>query len=371
MAKNRYFLVSRDLMSNEVVLVPFCMDEIFGDGDKLSHSENSLNSIDLFTTKFHDKSELIVYLYNKGIINSYDCDIFIASRNGDNINTMECVYGSCYFNKELQSIALNKKNGRDDVKNICHIFDEFSRRMYFEDDFHTFVTYGFTDIYPKFIDYYKECSELNEMFGCKLRGNSWAMKSYHLIHNIVSAYSLFKKRNSRMFVDGVYDKEKLDRERHECFSDIESLTNDNYVDGQFSLFGNKKEVDKKDYILSSLDNLKVEAFCEDNGTTFNKDFFMRYEGEAFRDELSSVLDSDSLGVLLNYARDLKLFKSSQDYALSDFKLRLEKDKLLLIRALDVNNDFLNRVYSFFLLYNKCMRDNGMDSGEYGRCYSKK
>ena len=364
MAKNRYFLVSRDLKINEVKCIPFRINN----GDELI--ENDLNDIDLFTTKFKDKSELVVYLHNNGIINSYDSDIFIVSRNGDCINTMECIYGRGYFNHELQNIALSKKNNIDDVKDICYIFDEFSRKMFFEDDFYTFITYGFTDIYPKFIDYYKECRDLDEAFNCKLRDGSWAMKSYHLIHNIVSAYAAYRKRNSKLF-DGAMDREKLYKDRCDVFDDIRNLTERGYVDGQFSLFGEKYEVNKKEYVLSSLNNLRIEAFIEDNGTIFNSDFFNIYEGEAFKRELTSILDSDSLGCLLNYAKDLKLFRSSQDYALSDFKLRLEKDKLLLSRALDVNCDFLNRVYSFFLLYNKCMRDNGMDSGEYGRSYSKK
>lgn len=371
MSKNRYFLMSRDKDSNEVVRVPFCLDEIINNGDKRINSENMLCDIDLFTTRFHDKSELIVYLYKKGIISSYDSDIFIVSRNGDNINTMECVYGDDYFGKELRSIAFRKRNKEYDNLSISLVFDDFARRMYSNDKFYSFVTYGFSDIYPKFVDYFKASRNISDMLNSKLRDGAWAPNSYHLIRNIVESYKEYKNSNATAFEIFVQGKKQLDKARKDVLSDIMILTDKDYIEEQVSLFESKKGVDELEYVLSNLDKLRVEAFTENNGVSFNKAFFPKYEGDAFALELSSMLDSDELMTLLNYARDYSAFSISLDYDILDFKVRLEKDKALLLNDFRVNPIFLHKVYSFLLLYNKCMKDNGMDSGEYGRTYQKK
>lgn len=187
MGKNRYFLIARDKISNEVLTIPFCLDDGISNGDL--QVENSLCDIDLFTTMFQNQSELIVYLNRKGIISSYDSDIFIVARNGDSINTMECVYSEDFFGKELRNIAVNKRNNEFDNRNINIVFDDFARKMFTDDDFFYFITYGFSNIYSKFIDYFKEAQDICDMLNAKLNDGAWASKSYHLIRNIVEVYT--------------------------------------------------------------------------------------------------------------------------------------------------------------------------------------
>lgn len=371
MGKNRYFLIVRDKISNEVLSVPFSSDEIIGNGNQDLQTENSLCDIDLFTTMFKNQSELIVYLNRKGIINSYDSDIYIVARNGDNINAMECVYSEDIFGKELRSIAGSKRKNEFDNRSISIVFDDFARKMFASDDFFYFVTYGFSNIYSKFIDYYKEAQDISDMLNARLKDGAWATKSYHLIHNIVEAYTSYRKYGRDIFNRGAYEKEKIEKNRNSVLENVKVITEKGYDSEQLSLFGERESIDKQAYILDNLDKLMVEAFIEENGVRFNRDFFPKYDGEAFQDELYSLLDSDCLSSLLSYARDSKALKSSMNHDLLDFKARLDRDKLLLLNDFRVNPSLLDRVYSFLLLYNKCMRDNGMDSCEYGRVYSKK
>lgn len=362
MSKNRYYLVSRDRETNVVKPIAISSNDIISDGNMISSNENDLCDIDLFTSKFTSKGALVLSLYHSGIIDNYDSDIYIISRNGDNINILDCIYGNDYFSSEIRKIALKKRVREFDNDSINFIFKDFSMRMYNDDNFYSFVISGYSNIYQKFIDYFKECRNLSDMYNCRLRDGAWAFGSYHLIRNIVDAYSKYSKY--RYGFRGVHYEMN---ERKNVNNDISSFTNKDYVDGQVSLFDMTEDTTKEDYILSKLDILNPQAFItSNNGVHFNTKFFAVYEDNLYATELSRLLDSDILTLLLNYS----LSKTSQS-DLKSIKSRQDNISSLLMKKIKSDSTLCDRIYSFLLLYNKCMKDNGMNSGEYGRVYCKK
>lgn len=348
MAKTRYYLFARDCESNHLSVISF------PDENNYSNWIHSLEDIDLYTSQFSTREEFILFLKNNGQISTYDVDFFIASRNANNIQYLEPIFGK---SSRLSEIAHQKKNGAMNLESVSSILDDFSRRMMQDSSFYYFVVYGFSDIFQKYIDYYKQNRGSVSCFSNKYRDGKWAFQSYPLLRNIIESYIRYENMGNDFFAmsNQIINKKK---ERDTYHDMVNMMTDKEYINGQLSFFEPNVKIDKLSYILEHLSSLTLDLFSSSSQVELNNYF----KNQTFMEELRSLLDPNILTLLYQYVRDQHDLSYSLDYDFFSLSDSLKKDKKMLVDLLMSNSKLLDKTYSFFLLYNKCRKDQG---GEYG------
>ena len=288
MAKNRYCLFVRNKDNDTVKLISLSEFDIYNEGDKTPHSSNSLENIDVFTMSFNTSSDLATYLVEHNIIESYNVDIFVVSRRGDNIEYYEALYASDKLSSNVMMLALSKRDGReaDGFKHTDFILDLFGRMMINNTDFYKFVVAKYNKIYSKYISYFYGCSNESMAYNVKFRDGAWARSSYPLVRNIVLAFNEFDKlKKSENIVYSAKEKSlALENRRNKCIDDISIYSDKYYADGQLSLFiTNDINVNKLDAITNFLKDVSYDMFSvESNKISFNLDSFNVSDIDKFR-----------------------------------------------------------------------------------------
>lgn len=230
MRKKLYYLVARNLESNELEFV------------KIGNSYGkSLEEIDLFTTDFNYKRQLLGYLAYKGIIKSSNVDLFIVKQNKYNEEVLLDFYEVLYaYNDSIKPIAKKSLDNKIDLmgKEIKEVFYNFYNKMMNDYHFRSFVLAGNTNIYSNFLEYFRG-EELP--FDTVMYKNNWGKKSYPLIRNIMDVYNKYHL--------GVI-KERVNVERYKLNKELIYYTDGTYDFNQCSIF------DDGDITRDSLEYIK-------------------------------------------------------------------------------------------------------------------
>lgn len=238
---SKYYLIAKDKKTDKFEIVKIKGNEIYSDeSDSLERCFN-LERIDLFTSRFRDEDSLKEYLKNNSRVSLEDFDLFIASRNGKNIKFINCLYNFSNRVDLLRSIMIdsdqNKLNANS--KTVSSLLDDFINNLVKNDKYNNFVIYGFTDIYKKFIDYFKGRNvPIKELYSAKFRDGRWAMTSYNLHRSIIESYQTYNKhfRNSDIYTSVANEKKNDRLNREAILSQLLVQTDKDYIDGQISLF---------------------------------------------------------------------------------------------------------------------------------------
>jgi len=223
MSKNRFYLVAKNKNTNEFKKINL---------HDLGFEKNSLKleDIDKLTLQFNNPEELNAYLKAKGIVNSSNNDIFIVKRNDSNeekISYLETIYKG---NMTDTILEINKFQRKDSINkstdSLNKLYFTFINRMYKNEKFYDYITFGNTNVYEKFYIHFIDNSIPANIYKSKINDVTWAYNSYYLARNVYEAINSFdnvKLRNKYNSRDDIKDK-------------LYEVTDKNYFDGQISLF---------------------------------------------------------------------------------------------------------------------------------------
>ena len=162
---SKYYLIAKDKNSDKFEIVKIRGNEIYSDKSDMLERCFNLENIDLFTSRFNSEESLINYLKSNGRINLDNCDIFIASRNGNNIKFLNCIYNFSNRVDLLRTIMIQSDQGRlnSNSKTSGSLLDDFINSIFKNKKYYDFVVYGFTDIYKKFVALEKPVVEVKAL----------------------------------------------------------------------------------------------------------------------------------------------------------------------------------------------------------------
>ena len=165
MSKNRFYLVAKNKNTNEFKKINL---------HDLGFEKNSLKleDIDKLTLQFNNPEELNAYLKAKGIVNSSNNDIFIVKRNDSNkekISYLETIYKG---NMTDTILEINKFQRKDSINkstdSLNQLYFTFINRMYKNEKFYDYITFGNTNVYEKYYIHFIDNSILTNIYILKI-----------------------------------------------------------------------------------------------------------------------------------------------------------------------------------------------------------
>lgn len=363
MAKNRYYLFARDKDTNKVKPISISDYDIYGFGTDIRKVNNSLEAIDSMTINFDNQEELVYYLVSTGRLDNYNTDLFIVSRNQDNIVFLENIYSKYKFSNDLKRVS------EDKLKGLCsfsgdNILDRFAFMMINDQRFRRFIESKFHRVYSKYIEYLNGCYDISSANKIKYNDLSWARKSYPLLRNIVEAisrYDKLKEKSGSISNLALNHEVELNSLRNISKDEISIYTDKGYEEGQLNLFINdKEENDRVNVVTDFLCQLDSDSFyLDERQVHFNKDKF-----DCSRMEYKQLDNLDKRLMRLLYLFTVtKRFNEFDGYTeLSNNNVTLETLKNINKLLLEDEN-MLNMAYAFCLLYSR-LSDKKIDSKIY-------
>lgn len=245
----KYCLVARNIRTNEVTFIkinerwysPGC------DSDNFS-LENSLEAIDLVTSQFKSREQLIWRLLENGYIGSTNVDLFIAGKRKKDGTSFIKFYNVIYDSKRnfrmgcFRGIARSSLEGNifrslDDINNV---YREFVGAAWTNPDFAGVVGEGSTDVSPRFITILHQYP-LSDHIPKELRyDHEVGMGNYNTLRNMVVVLNEFdnymSSYGSRYFED---DLRGETFERLSTSPELLRKLDRNYCEGQLSLFSDE------------------------------------------------------------------------------------------------------------------------------------
>lgn len=373
----KYYLVARG-KDNDIKIMNFEDDS------------RSLEKIDLITSNFNSRDELIKELKEHGYIDRTDVDLFVVKKsNKSTLKYYEVIYNDPNSNlvKNLRSIAksfLDSTNGNKQNL-INEIIYTLSRKYNGDPIFRDFVDDSMFKISNWIVE------ELEESYsGLSRKSIGWISDRYRTIRNIVEAISRYDKYGSYIY------KKTFPSEISDSYSQkiIFSKIGRKEEVGQFSFFDeynkendlgslevikqediteqkkdNNKEgeeaiipisnVEKKKEVLQTIRHLPKKAFSKVNDKIIiNSDLFELYPSEEDQKKFSSLLRGSLLNNIYLY-----VFHSSakeQNKNRGFFSSSLDKDIGIdynsVKRNLE-NEKNLDKAYEWSQVYLRCKRFN--------------
>lgn len=184
--KNRYYLVIRDIFTNQFEIIDHF---------------NTLEEIDLYTISFPNKYELYEDLKNNNTIHDIGSNIdpFIVCR-GKDYSIYEVLY---YKNREIKEIANSSLTSHlEEEEKVKVLVNRFCSRMKQDQVFYNKVILGETSIYPKFVNYFLDTRFISN-YSSKYKDGGWVFKSYPLLRNIEESMNptISNKKNRELLKD--------------------------------------------------------------------------------------------------------------------------------------------------------------------------
>lgn len=320
-SKKNAYLIVRYLDKNLIKIIDFT--DI---NNNLCGRTNNLEQIDLYTSQFKNKDELITDLIEKRKINSKNVDIFIAKKKNDkNLNFYEVIYNpyneqriTCLQNIAKKNIGLNTLDVQKDIEYIySNFFEKYKniRRL------REIVLSDITPLYSQFTKYLSYNTDIDLSKIIALNGG-WILNSYPLIRNIialVNQYNNLSNGNSNIFKEYLNNLANLTNQRIIYKNELLKKTDPNYIEGQLSLFDSnfsnetsfkedltlppKKEFTKEEiinYIMKTFEKLPVLLFI------FNKEKNVSINNNIFNSNIT-IGDLTKLKTLINQPLLYELF----------------------------------------------------------------
>lgn len=262
MGRNRYYLCARNLETNEIKTIGLSEYDIYGKGDTSDVFSNALEDIDYFTLDYSDASHIVMFLVDQGKLDSYDNELFIVSRKGEKYVFLENVY--CFYDLSFHLKRLiEERKGMIEGYHFDNdkILDEFISRMRNDYRFRDFIKTKNHNIYNKFVDYFTDFDDSEELHQIKFRDSGWARLSYPLLRNIIEAMNRYDCINlaDKVSEGSIHYQNILEKKRYSQHDDIMRKTDKEYDENQLSLFDSNDKTGTID-IEEFIDSLDLDTF---------------------------------------------------------------------------------------------------------------
>lgn len=359
---------------------------------------NSLVAIDLVTTKFKSREEMLKRMYDNGYISSSDADIYIASKRKKNgkeyLKTLEVIYNPADSLRmsefrDVAKAALDNDfvSEREKVKRI---FDKLASKVFYNQEFRDYLKSGFTNIYKKILEAYVYSTKGEAPAYNVKYDNYWLLSNYIIIRNVIEAmnrFDLFAVAEDKINANIDYLNENgIDRVQVE--KDLLVKLDKDYVEGQYNLFDMLKssdnvndiveqtfeaEIDEEEALELTADD-KKEFFYRNigyldsslfkggkRGVEFNTDFFESYPSvldEQRLLNLSSKLRGAIYWYIFHYEKYREALERGQNTMPLEEELRCDRTSL---RKLFNSPKNLDIAYEWLNTYLKCFEFKKMNS----------
>lgn len=381
---NNYYLVARDIDTNKISVLELNRKWYFKNSNDFYSRANSLEAIDLITTRFNNKEDMIKQLSSHGYINGSNYDIFIASKykrdNEEKIKVQEVIYN---INKDrveglrniaYESLTKGLKQSTDNKSDNDILLFKFVNKMFYKDDYRRVVQEGLTGIPKVVTNLYKNIESCDKAPHYIKKFHPNVMINYGVSRSIVDSLNRYDELgNSISSHVNYYNKNARDRasikEQLLLICDknyvpgLNINTNNNLIEGQLSLFDNSVNNDiskdeKLSYVMSNIKKIKYKDLKKENKKIYLNDIY-NYD-----------MDNEQLKVI-NKGLPTTLLNNIYLYSFHKSKLETCTDNYWDANTLseDINGDLrdirynlrkdetLNRAYNYFLVYNNIKKNN--------------
>ena len=276
-----YYLVARNRKDNSFQVIKLKESWYLGKKrgrDDVFTRENDLEAIDLVTTKFASEKDMAKRMLANGYITDSDVDIFIASKRKSDgksyIKFEEVLYNPKKDQKldSLRRVAYTslQTDFRRASEDLNLIYDEAIATLYFADDFYDMLISGETNVSKSFAEQFRNIQMAEDIPYDLKQSDGFGAMDYASIRNMVEALNRLECF-SRTTREDRYDK---NREFIECnlsgriaiVPDLSLQLDENYIEGQLSMFSllsdDKKKVTlnaSKDVALEIITNKKAKV----------------------------------------------------------------------------------------------------------------
>lgn len=430
-ASIQYFLVAQDKNTNHFEVVKFYPE------DYLFSNAKQLEQIDLFTSYFADEEDLVKYLYEKKRVSSCNMNLSIAFVKSRGLKFYEVLYQQS--NNSDYSYLLNIAEsflGHSDnpyYRKAQTIIKNFCKKIERDDFLYDMVTSDMTNIYGRFLDYFKTKGRYDGISGLMQQDGEWYCRSYVLLRNILDTeicYQNLMKMPGDFLDNVVSNHKKIERKRlkgkTELLDQLLDQVYPNVVPGQISLFDfgrnssivtsvapngsiDKVELEKikanclksvktkkhkrailpdysmlddimkQNYIFDTLEKIPQGAFylSKDEKAEFNFNIFSYPVEEENRSALQHFLDSTTQLHFYLYAlfsNRWKEAKENGEFYRSELSDDLYYERKKLKKRFSKSKNALNRAYGWCVVYRDCVLKNfdyEIKNGEdFGKVYQK-
>ena len=236
----QYFLVGQNKFNYQFQVIEFYPE------DYLYDTHRKLEQLDLFSSGFQSEEELVRFLYDKGRLPSCDYHMSIAFLKDRDVKFYNPIYNDGH-NKHLIELRDSAQESLQDTKKSMKqgkkIIKDFFEKVKSEDKLYTMLVSNTTNIYGKFLDYFKIKSRFESFSDLQNIDGAWFLRSYTLLRNIVdieSHYERLSKDSFDFYRTIIEEKQADDRRklkgknllRKELLEKVDPLV----LPGQLSLF---------------------------------------------------------------------------------------------------------------------------------------
>ena len=236
----QYFLVGQNKFNHQFQIIEFYPE------DYLYDTHRKLEQLDLFSSSFQTEEELVQFLYDKGRLPNCDYHMSIAFLKDRDVKFYNPIYNDGH-NKHLSELRESAQESLQDTKkSIKHgkkIIKDFFEKVKTEDKLYSMIVSNTTNIYGKFLDYFKTKGKFENFSDLQSMDGAWFLRSYTLLRNIVdveSHYERLSKSSSDFYRAMIEEKQVDDRRklkgknilRKEILEKVDPLV----LPGQLSLF---------------------------------------------------------------------------------------------------------------------------------------
>lgn len=251
----QYFLVAQENEHQDFSIIPiYTNDYSDKDGYEMSRS-GKLEKIDLFTTRFGSEDHLINYLHEAGRISNKDVKLYIVFQPKKNSDL------------KFYEVLYNHNNNSDivDLRNIAafslgiggdkpyYRAENILRRFYALADqsnqFYNMLASNMTNIYGKFLDYFKTKHRYDGVEELRKFEGGWAFRSYILLRNLVEAQERYKNlmtMRGNVFENASSVIRANERRRLKVKEELLLQLDPEYDPNQLSLFDYAKMLDQEE-----------------------------------------------------------------------------------------------------------------------------
>lgn len=344
-----YFLIARNKRDNSFTVLKLNDAWYLGKDKAKGHVSraNSLEAIDLVTSRFEDREQMVERLAKNGYISDTNVDVFVASKRKKDgksyIKFEEVVYGP-KRTKRTEAIrrmatASMEESSTEDKEARCIVFDDLIAKMYFCDDFYYMVMDGETNVSSDIARALKKVQTHEEIPYDLKDERIFKVSSYSDLRNIVEALNRLDSFSATSKDDRIQMNIDFIGENYSdrmAIAPMLALELDkDFCEGQLSMFSyfdaadsekirkaservaeesgkpiKKVEVPKKKLSISDMQRevfrviktLPTNLFRSKNGKyEFNEGVFTHPILDEEREQLNSILTGNMPKFFMNYA----------------------------------------------------------------------
>ena len=348
-----YYLIARNTIDNSFKVIGLKSKWYLKNGNDYTSRSNSLEAIDLVTTRFKSSEDMAKRLYDRHYIDNPNCDFFIVSKykrnNVEKLKFQEVIYNVKEDRtNDFRDIAYNSLNKNIRCEKNIRLFDKFITKSFYSESYNRIVQDGLTGLPYKFSKDFSKIREYKTVPYKLKYDNAWCMGNYGISRNVVDSLNRFDVLSG----SDVYKKhidyfDSLVKERMKIYGSLMEVCDKNYFPQQLSIFDVKeKELsisDKKNFVIKYLMNIGLDSFSrDDNGkmsinVTNLVDYMDKDELKILSKKLNVSINTAAYLCNLHKAKmnsigtsygNLSCLQEDLDMDVTDLKKALKSDKTI-------------------------------------------